>query len=80
MIKFLIKLFHLINKVMKTKNIKCKHCGGKEFISKPNQYDVYVADEDDLELQKSEIVDEKIQLYCRECSEELLNADKLINS
>lgn len=62
------------------KKIKCKECGCQEFITQPNKYDVYEVEEGELVLQTSEIIDEEPILYCRECSEELENAEKLISS
>ena len=46
-------------------------CGNNEFITEPNKYDIYKAEEGKLEFQKEEIIQEAIKLYCRECSEEL---------
>jgi len=47
----------------------CKKCGGEEFISHPNQYDVFMVGEDDDELDYvgSELINEKLKLYCRDC-------------
>ena len=56
---------------MKNKNLNCKECGNDEFITEPNKYDIYKANEGKLEFQKAEIIQETIKLYCRECSEEL---------
>lgn len=55
---------------MKNKIKKCA-CGSKEFISEPNQYDVYEIIDGELVLQKSEPIEEKLKLFCRECSKEL---------
>ena len=38
---------------MKNKNLNCKECGNDEFITEPNKYDVYKAEEGKLEFQKS---------------------------
>lgn len=49
----------------------CNGCGGTEFISQLNQYDVYVFEDDELVFQDSEIIDEKVELYCRDCGTQL---------
>lgn len=52
--------------------IKCKRCeNNKEFITKPNKYTIYKVIDNKLEYQKDEYTEEKLKLYCRECSEEL---------
>jgi len=48
---------------------KCKKCGGEEFITQPNRYDVYKNHNGAVELQSSKFIDEPEILYCRECSE-----------
>ena len=54
--------------------IMCKHCGNdKEFITQPNQYTIYKVINGELEYQKTELINEKCKLYCRECSTELTN-------
>ncbi len=50
---------------------KCKKCGGKEFISKPNRYDVFKVQGNKIFYRKTEIIDEKSILFCRECSEKI---------
>lgn len=52
--------------------IQCKRCeNNKEFITKLNKYSIYEVINNELEYQKDETIEEKFQLYCRECSEEL---------
>ncbi|TAE19912.1 MAG: hypothetical protein EAZ95_00755 [Bacteroidetes bacterium] len=51
------------------KNYQCLHCGCKEFITQPNRYDIYVAEEGKVRFSHSEIIDNAIELYCRDCSE-----------
>ena len=63
---------------MKNKNLNCKECGNNEFITEPNKYDIYKAEEGKLEFQKEEIIQEAIKLYCRECSEELEYEDSAL--
>ena len=54
------------------KNIKPCKCGSVEFVTEPNQYDVYELIDGKLEFQHSEDVD-GIKLYCRECGKEFNN-------
>jgi hypothetical protein len=63
------------------KQIKIKpfKCGCTEFVTKPNQYESYEIVDGELIYINSETVDEKISLYCRECSKELKNAENLIS-
>ena len=51
---------------MKNKNLNCKECGNDEFITEPNKYDIYKAEEGKLEFQKEEIIQEAMAKYCRE--------------
>jgi hypothetical protein len=53
------------------KDYKCLHCGCEEFITQPNQYDVYVAEKGEIRFSHSEIIEDAIELYCRDCSETL---------
>jgi hypothetical protein len=55
---------------MKTKNV-CPHCDGPEFISQLNQYDVYEYNEEDgrVHFARSELIDDEVELSCRDCSE-----------
>ncbi|MDR1791958.1 MAG: hypothetical protein LBR36_00725 [Bacteroidales bacterium] len=57
------------------KRIKRCKCGSTEFITEPNQYDVYEIIDGKLEMTHSEDIDDEFKLYCRECSEELENAE-----
>jgi hypothetical protein len=64
---------------MKINNsIKCKSCFGQEFVTEPNQYDIYEVFEEKLILLRTEQVDDVFRLYCRDCSEELVDVDNLI--
>lgn len=60
------------------KNLNCNKCGCDEFISKPNRYDVYQIIEGRLQLIQSPFTEEEIKLYCRECGEELVGAEELV--
>jgi hypothetical protein len=55
----------------------CK-CGSIQFISKPNQYDIYEITDTKLELVNSETINDEFILYCRECGEELKNFSDFI--
>jgi uncharacterized protein YbaR (Trm112 family) len=46
----------------------CK-CGSIEFITRPNQYDVYEIIDNNLELIRTEDTYEENILYCRECGD-----------
>ena len=46
---------------------KCKVCGCDEFITNPNKYDIYKIINGKLEFQRSELIEDKIELFCREC-------------
>jgi Zn finger protein HypA/HybF involved in hydrogenase expression len=46
---------------------KCLKCGNNEFISQLNQYDIFIANGSKLEYAKTELIDEPVSLYCREC-------------
>lgn len=50
---------------------RCKVCGCEEFISQPNQYDVFENYDGKLVFKKSEQIDDALELFCRECSEKL---------
>jgi hypothetical protein len=50
---------------------RCKKCGGNEFISEPNKYDVFEGFEGKIRLKSSEYTNEKLVLFCRDCSEVL---------
>jgi len=55
---------------------KCKVCGCNEFITNPNKYDTYKIINGKLEFQRSELIDDKIELFCRECSRKLDSLQK----
>ena len=59
--------------------INCK-CGSNEFITKPNQYDVYQIIDSNLEFQNSEFIDDKEHIYCRDCGKILKPNSKLKTS
>ncbi|MFQ3576622.1 MAG: hypothetical protein SNJ77_09320 [Cytophagales bacterium] len=50
---------------------KCKVCGGEEFVSQPNQYDIFENNNGKLIFKNSALVNNKLELFCRECSEKL---------
>ncbi|WP_027002836.1 hypothetical protein [Hugenholtzia roseola] len=56
---------------MQTKTYICQNCACQEFISRPSLYDIFEHQEGKLVFVKSEIMEEKIELFCRECSEKL---------
>ena len=62
---------------MEYENNVCKNCGCEEFISQLNRYDVFINENGKLVYSKSEYIDDKEVLYCRNCSEILVfdNAD-----
>lgn len=51
------------------KQIQCKKCGCKEFITQPNKYDVYEVINGLLQYVQTENIDDEDILYCRECGE-----------
>lgn len=62
------------------KNLNCKKCGCDEFLSKPNRYDVYKIIKGRLQLIQPPFTEEEIKLYCRECGEELVGAEELVEA
>lgn len=56
---------------MQTKKYKCKECNCEEFVSQPNQYDIFENNHGVLVFKKSELVNDKLELFCRECSQKL---------
>jgi len=49
----------------------CNNCGSKEFITNPIWYEVYEIIDGQLSYIKKELIDEKIDIYCRNCSTKL---------
>lgn len=47
----------------------CPQCGHTEFITSSNSYDRYLASNDELCWQSTEVSDQELQLYCRDCGE-----------
>lgn len=52
------------------KNIKPCQCGSTTLVTELNSYDVYEIIEGKLEFQNSELIDDEIKFYCRECGKE----------
>jgi hypothetical protein len=50
---------------------KCKECGCEEFVSNPTTYDIFRSENEKLILQKSELITDELELFCRACSEKL---------
>jgi hypothetical protein len=50
---------------------RCRECDCEEFVSQPNQYDVFKNNNGKLVFKKSELVNNKLELFCRNCSEKL---------
>ncbi|MBL7785031.1 MAG: hypothetical protein JNM36_03940 [Chitinophagales bacterium] len=55
---------------------ECKVCGCEEFISQLLQYDVFEHQDGKLVFIKSEIVEEQLELFCRDCSEKISFEDE----
>jgi hypothetical protein len=55
----------------KSKKIACKNCGGQEFITALNAYDIYEVMNKKLVRTKTEFTDDEFALFCRDCSEKL---------
>ena len=51
-------------------------CGSTEFITVPNQYDVYEIVDGQLGYSHTEYVNDEFTLYCRECGQQIA-ADKI---
>jgi hypothetical protein len=51
----------------------CPHCGGTEFISQLNRYDIYRYDETDgkIHFTHHEYIDDSLVLFCRDCCEKM---------
>ena len=52
-------------------NIKPCKCGSVEFVTKPNQYDVYQIINGELELVETLSTENNFELFCRECSNKM---------
>jgi len=52
------------------KHINPCPCGSTEYITDLNSYDIYEIIDGKLEFQRSELINDKIKFYCRECGEE----------
>jgi hypothetical protein len=52
-------------------NINPCKCGSVEFITEPNQYDVYQIIDGKLQFIESLFIEDDQKLFCRECSEEI---------
>jgi DNA-directed RNA polymerase subunit RPC12/RpoP len=50
---------------------KCKECGCEEFISQPDQYSIFENKNGILVFKNAELLNDKLELFCRECSEKL---------
>jgi hypothetical protein len=61
------------------RKIKSCQCGSKEFISEPNRYDVYEIIDGKLVLVDSPFIEDEIKIFCRECGEELKDAEEYIS-
>lgn len=58
------------------KDYICPNCGNDEYVSNPTQYDTFIVIEGKIHFQSSELINDEIELYCRECSEKLEYEDK----
>jgi len=52
-----------------SKKYACPNCGGVEYITNLNVYDIYMASDGKLRWQKSEPACGELTLFCRDCSE-----------
>jgi hypothetical protein len=53
------------------KKIKSCKCGYVEFVTEPNQYNVYQIIDDKLELVETLPTEDNYKLFCRECSKQV---------
>jgi len=53
------------------KIIKPCKCGFVEFVTEPNQYDVYQIIDNKLKLVETYPTDDDFKLFCRECSNKM---------
>lgn len=58
---------------MTTAKYICQACGNHEFVTKPNQFDLFSAEDGQLVFQETMLLedDKKIELFCFECDEKL---------
>lgn len=58
---------------MRKEKYICQNCGNHEFVTKPNQFDLFSAEDGQLVFQETMLVEEdkKIELFCLECGSEL---------
>jgi hypothetical protein len=61
---------------METEKYICQTCGCNEFVTNPNRYDIFIAENGKLFFKKSELINEELELFCRECSEKLIFDEK----
>lgn len=51
------------------KKYGCPHCGATAYITAPNAYDVYAAENGELRLDSREFTGDEFKLFCRACGE-----------
>jgi hypothetical protein len=51
--------------------MKSCECGSTEFVSNLNSYDIFELVDGKLEFQRSEFIDDKKEIFCRECGKKL---------
>lgn len=69
----------MMKKIMENKKYFCNNCSCGEFITNPNRYDIFKNINGKLIFEKSEAIDEKMTLFCRDCSAEILiNEDDIV--
>jgi len=61
---------------MENKKYFCNDCGCKEFITKPNRYDIFKSKNGKLFFEKSENIDDSEDLFCRDCSKKIQHKDE----
>lgn len=69
----------MAKKIKENKKYSCSKCGCEEFITNLNRYDIYKSINGKLIFEKSENVDEKTNLFCRDCSAKIyINEDDMV--
>jgi len=64
---------------MKNQTYSCSNCGCDEFVTNPFRYDIFKSKNGKIIFEKSETVDEKVNLFCRDCSEKIhFNEDDIV--